>query len=88
MSIQQVKKACYRKTVERDLVVIKAHLNTLLQSVRELGWFSRYNDGLMTGWPGFDFFLLLSVQTGSGAHPASYPMGTEGSSPGCKTTGK
>jgi hypothetical protein len=28
-----------------------------------------------------DFFLLHSVQTGSGAHPASYPMGTGGSFP-------
>jgi hypothetical protein len=28
--------------------------------------------------------LLRSVQTGSGAHPASYPMGTGGSSPGGK----
>jgi hypothetical protein len=28
------------------------------------------------------FFLLHSVQTGSEAHPASYPMGSEGSFPG------
>jgi hypothetical protein len=26
-------------------------------------------------------FLLSAVQTGSGAHPASYPMGTGGSFP-------
>jgi hypothetical protein len=25
--------------------------------------------------PGRDFFVLQSIQTGSGAHPASYPMG-------------
>jgi hypothetical protein len=31
-----------------------------------------------------DFSLLPSVQTGSGAHPASYPMGTGGSFPGGK----
>jgi hypothetical protein len=43
-----------------------------------------------TGWtPGVrfparqrDFSLLFSVQTGSGAHPASYSMGTGGSFPG------
>jgi hypothetical protein len=31
------------------------------------------------GWLGFD---CRHVQTGSGAHPASYPMGTGGSFPG------
>jgi hypothetical protein len=34
-----------------------------------------------------DFFLLYSVQTGSGAHSASYPMGTRGSFPGGKAAG-
>jgi hypothetical protein len=34
-----------------------------------------------------DFSLLRSVQTGSGAHPASYPMATEGSFPGGKAAG-
>jgi hypothetical protein len=37
-----------------------------------------------TAWDPFsaeakDFALLHGVQTGSGAHPASYPMGTGGS---------
>jgi hypothetical protein len=32
-------------------------------------------------------FLLHVVQTGSGAHPASYPMGTGGSFPGVKRPG-
>jgi hypothetical protein len=31
-----------------------------------------------------NFFLHLRVQNGSGAHPASYQMGTKGSFPGCK----
>jgi hypothetical protein len=31
-----------------------------------------------------DFCSILSVQTGSGAHPASYPMGTGGPFPGGK----
>jgi hypothetical protein len=30
----------------------------------------------------FYYTCSLLVQTGSGAHPASYPMGTEGSFPG------
>jgi hypothetical protein len=31
-----------------------------------------------------DFSCSLCVQTGSGAHPASYPMGSGGSFPGGK----
>jgi hypothetical protein len=34
-----------------------------------------------------DFSLLHSVQTGTGTHPASYPMGTRGSFPGDKVAG-
>jgi hypothetical protein len=33
---------------------------------------------------GADFSSSPYVQTGSGAHPASYPMGTRGSFPGDK----
>jgi hypothetical protein len=51
----------------------------------EPGWLSQYNVWLRTGRPGIDlrqrqriFFSSLCVQTGSGAHPASYPMGTKG----------
>jgi hypothetical protein len=33
------------------------------------------------------FSLHHRVQTGSGAHPASYPMGTRGSFPGGKAAG-
>jgi hypothetical protein len=51
--------------------------------------------GIATGYgldgqgliPGRDVSLLHSVQTGSGAHPASYPMGTGGSFPGDKAAG-
>jgi hypothetical protein len=32
--------------------------------------------------------LTHRVQTGSGAHPASYPMGTSGFFPGGKVAGK
>jgi hypothetical protein len=35
-------------------------------------------------WQGQDFSLLLNVQTGSGAHPTTYPMGNRGSFPGGK----
>jgi hypothetical protein len=33
------------------------------------------------------FFLLHHVQTGPGAHPASYTIATGGSFPGCKVAG-
>jgi hypothetical protein len=54
--------------------------------ILEPGHLSRYIDGF-TGWTagvqfsaeGGDFSLLHSVQTGSGAHPVSYQMGTGGS---------
>jgi hypothetical protein len=51
----------------------------ILQQPGKLG---RYSDELRAGRPGFDsrqgrdISLLYSVQTGSEAHPASYPMGT------------
>jgi hypothetical protein len=34
-----------------------------------------------------EFSLLYVVQTGSGVHPTSYPMGTGGYFPGDKATG-
>jgi hypothetical protein len=47
--------------------------------------------GIATGWVRFpavhDFSHLHSVQTDSGAHPASYPRGTGGSFPGGKAAG-
>jgi hypothetical protein len=33
-------------------------------------------------WWGKEFSLLQVIQTGSGVHPNSYPMGTGGSFPG------
>jgi hypothetical protein len=49
---------------------------------------SRYSDGLygrgsIHGMAGY-FFLLHSVQTGSGAHPVSYQMCTMSPHPGSK----
>jgi hypothetical protein len=56
---------------------------------------SRYTDGLQAGRPGFDlqqgkiFLLFLcSVQTSSGAHPASYPIDTETLSASLKRQGR
>jgi hypothetical protein len=42
--------------------------------------------GVRVQW-GNGFFPLHIVQTGSGAHPASYPVDTGGSFPGGKAAG-
>jgi hypothetical protein len=51
------------------------------------GWFSRYSDSLQAGRSGVRNPLAVRfsapVQTGPGAHPTSYTMGT-GSFPGVK----
>jgi hypothetical protein len=52
-----------------------------------------YGDGLRAGWPGFksclgqDFSLFHCLQTDSGAHPASYPVGARGDFPRGKVAG-
>jgi hypothetical protein len=57
------------------------------------GELTSYNYGLRAGRPGFDsrhgqkFSLLYSFQIGSGAHPASCPVGTGGCFPGVKWPG-
>jgi hypothetical protein len=59
----------------------------------ESGFLSLYSDGLRAGEPVFDsrqgpdFSLLHIVQTGSGAHAASYPVGTRVSFPRGKPAG-
>jgi hypothetical protein len=60
----------------------------------EQGWRSRYSDWLGAGRPrgrssspGRVKNFLRVIQTGSGAHPASYPMGTGGFFPGGRTAG-
>jgi hypothetical protein len=56
----------------------------------EPGQLSQCTVWLRTGRPGFDpedFSSNLCVQTGSGAHPASYTVGTGGSFPGGKAAG-
>jgi hypothetical protein len=61
----------------------------------EPGKFSRYSDWLHAGRPerhspagARDFSLLHRIQTGSGAHPASYPVGTGDPFLGIKKAGK
>jgi hypothetical protein len=50
----------------------------------EPGQLSRYSDEIQAGRMGFDsqqgkdFSILHSIQTTSGAHPVSYPMGYRG----------
>jgi len=47
-----------------------------------------YSAGLRAGWSGAgNFSLHHCVQNGSGAHPASYPVGYRGFFPGCKWAG-
>jgi hypothetical protein len=55
----------------------------------------RYLSGIALSWmigasspgSGWEFSLRHQFQTGSGAHPVSYPMVTKGSFPGDKVTG-
>jgi hypothetical protein len=49
-------------------------LEDVLFNVEKPGQLSRCSDGLRVGKPRQDFPLLHNVQTGSGAHPVSYPM--------------
>jgi hypothetical protein len=61
---------------------------TFLPRQKELGYRCRYRDWLRPGRPrGQEFSLLHFVQTGSGIHPASYPVGTGGPFPGGKAAG-
>jgi hypothetical protein len=49
--------------------------------------FNRSRDSVVGIPIGSKFSLLHIVQTDSGSHPASYPMGTGGSFPGGKEAG-
>jgi hypothetical protein len=60
-------------------------MNAYGRGIRAMGWTARVRFPAVQ-----DFYLRHSIQTdqtGSGAHPASYPMGTGGSFPGGKATG-
>jgi hypothetical protein len=70
-----------RRSYGRSAVVYG--LSSSLRRPHRSHWSRDSSVGIATGYgldgPGFDFSLLHSVQTGSGAHPASYPIGTGGS---------
>ena len=67
------------------------HLARVLNICRGLGWLSRYSDSLRAGRSGDQIPVgarfFAPVQTGPGAHPASYTMGT-GSFPEAKRPGR
>jgi hypothetical protein len=71
------------------------YINVLIHAFKPMNWDSwvsklieyRQNEsGLILGRVK-NFSLHHRIQTGSGAHPASYPMGTKGSFPGGKAVG-
>jgi hypothetical protein len=70
-------------------------LQSTLRSLRVVAGISQwYRAGLRAGWSGVrvpagaqNLSLHHRVHNGSGAHPASYPMGTRGFFPGSKATG-
>jgi hypothetical protein len=71
----------------------QARVTDFLPCTSEPGYHSRYSDwlraGRLRGWsssPGRVSFLHV-VQTGSGVHPTTYPIGTGGYFPGGKATG-
>jgi hypothetical protein len=61
------------------LIVVSSKCNKIMISSIHL-----QGVGIAVGWMGFnsqqgkDFSLLYGIQTDTGAHPASYPMGTGG----------
>jgi hypothetical protein len=59
-----------------------------LQFAEESGCLSRYKDGPRTGRSDYDSWqsksFLHNIQTGCGAHPTSYPVGTGGDFPWVK----
>jgi hypothetical protein len=80
---------------QRVFIVVSVYF--VIGSVRSrtlYHWAQWYSIGLRTGWSGVpvpagaeNFSLHHLVQTGSGAHPACYPMRTRGSFPGNKVAG-
>jgi hypothetical protein len=77
---------CREKTIATVILYLILSFGGLAQ------W---YSAGLWAGWSvvrfpagAGNFSLHHRVQTGSGAHPASYPVGTSGSFPGVKWPGR
>jgi hypothetical protein len=72
-------------------LLLHANLNLLQEDKQRPGWLSRYSDSLRAGRSGdripVEARFSPPVQTGPGAYPASYTMGT-GSFPGVKRQGR
>jgi hypothetical protein len=90
---------CFPRNWEKSGVKFTIHIlvpkpdRCSLRHQRQIA--QRYSAGLQAGWSGVrvpvvagNFSLYHRVQTGSGAHPASYPMGTRGSFPGGNAASK
>jgi hypothetical protein len=73
-----------------DILLITPWNDVSYETSKGAGYLRRYSVQQITGRPGFDpgrgngYFSSPCVQTGSGAHPASYTIGTGGSFPGGK----
>jgi hypothetical protein len=70
-------------------------LSVLVVNLTNLRYYLSWYSDQATGWTagagfptGRDFSLLHNVQTGSGAYPASYPVGTGGDFPGVRRPGR
>jgi hypothetical protein len=89
----------FRYTVQvkrQQLIISTSCINRcfIVNNSEEAGVAQRYSAGLRAEWSGvrvpagdWEFSLHHRVQTGSEAHPASYPMGTRGFLLGGKATG-
>jgi hypothetical protein len=74
--------------MERYDLTLRFHIVDFIKRTLEnvqMGTFPKFNFAFSAG--AGDFSLHHRVQNGSGAHPASYPVGTRGSFPGCKAAG-
>jgi hypothetical protein len=79
-----------RDQISRSYEELKSYLHTYTSVL--LMWFRnpiRHDNLSRVRFPAGagKFSLHYHVQNGSGAHPASYPMGTRSSFPGCKAAG-
>jgi hypothetical protein len=75
----------YEHLGRKDEIIV--YIMSQKSSNRSQRWATSWMIGGSSSDRGWEFFLHHRVQTGSGAHPASYPMGTRGSFPGGKAAG-
>jgi hypothetical protein len=67
-----------------EMTVVNGSLDSSAVQRWDTGWMIGVRDPAGAG----NFSFHHRVQTGSGAHPASYPIGTRGSFPGGKAAGR